>query len=137
MEDQSSGIFTSLGGLVYLAIFILVFAGMWKLFAKAGKPGWAAIVPVYNVIVMFEIVGKPFWQLILLFIPLANIYVMVTLYVGLAKSYGKYGFGNRLLVIMFGLFTLSAWGFSANTEYMGPSEGPDAAVASDSLTPAV
>ena len=44
---------------IYLAAIILTIAGIWKMFAKAGKPGWAAIVPIYNIIVLLEIVGKP------------------------------------------------------------------------------
>lgn len=136
MENQSSGIFTSVGGLVYLTIFIVVVAGLWKLFKKADKPGWAALIPVYNLIVMFEIVGKPLWQLILFIVPFANVYVIITLYLGLARSYGKYGFGNRALVTMFGIFTLAAWGFAASASYVGPSEGPNAVDASDSLVPA-
>ena len=47
--------------LIYLAIVLLMIASMWKVFTKAGKPGWAAIVPIYNTIVLLEIVGKPIW----------------------------------------------------------------------------
>lgn len=52
------GLFTLL---VYLALLIVTVAGVWKTFEKAGKPGWAAIVPIYNIIIMLEIVGKPTW----------------------------------------------------------------------------
>lgn|GEM_PF-2859387 len=50
-----------LGTLIYLAIIIAMIAGMWKVFEKAGQPGWAAIIPIYNLIVLLQIVGKPIW----------------------------------------------------------------------------
>src|SRR5262245_61036676 len=64
-------------GVVYLAVIILVVAGMWKVFTKAGKPGWAALVPIYNLIVLLEIVDKPVWWIILLLIPCVNIIVSI------------------------------------------------------------
>ena len=47
--------------IIELLVIVLVIAGMWKTFAKAGKPGWASIVPIYNVIVLLEIAGRPLW----------------------------------------------------------------------------
>ena len=44
---------------IYLAIIVVVIAGLWKVFAKAGKPGWAAIIPIYNLIVLIQVAGKP------------------------------------------------------------------------------
>lgn len=122
MENQAAGIFAGVGGLVYLAIIVLVFAGMWKLFEKAGKPGWAAIIPIYNIIVMHEIVGRDLWKIILLLIPLVNIYFILTLYVSLAKSYGKTGIGNYLAVIFLGFIFIPMWGFASDVQYVGPAE---------------
>lgn len=129
------GILGGVGALVYMAIFVLVIAGFWKLFEKAGKPGWASLIPIYNVIVMFEIVGKPMWQLILFLVPLANIYVVITLYVGLAKSFGKFGIGNYLFIILLGFIAIPMWGFNAATRYLGPSEGPSASAGNDGYVP--
>lgn len=87
--------------IIYLAIIALVLAGMWKVFEKAGKPGWAAIIPIYNIIVLLEIVGKPIWWIVLLIIPLVNIVVGILLSMQLAVCFGKsklWGFG--LLVIL-------------------------------------
>ncbi|MBA4031751.1 MAG: signal peptidase I, partial [Planctomyces sp.] len=50
--------------LIQLAVVVLIVAGLWKMFAKAGKPGWAAIVPIYNMIVMLEIIGRPLWWIL-------------------------------------------------------------------------
>ena len=110
--------------LVELAIFAFVIAGLWKLFVKAGKPGWAAIIPVYNIIVMHEIVGREAWKIVLYFVPLVNIYFFITLYISLAKSYGKYGIGNYLAVIFLGFIFIPLWGLSNDVQYTGPVEGP-------------
>ena len=68
MEDYQSdaleqGIFAALGTFmfVYFAILLIIIVSMWKIFEKAGKPGWAAIIPIYNIIILLEIVGKPVW----------------------------------------------------------------------------
>ncbi len=82
-----------LGGMVcymvvMLAIAIVVIAGMWKTFDKAGKPGWAAIIPIYNIIVLLEIVGRPIWWIILYLLPCVNIVVAIIVSIDLAKSFG-------------------------------------------------
>ena len=59
--------------LISLIPAILFIACMWKLFAKAAKPGWASLVPIYNTIVMIEIAGKPLWWFVLLLIPFVNV----------------------------------------------------------------
>ena len=76
----------------------------WKLFKKAGKKGWEAIVPVYNMIVLFEISKTPLWMIILFFIPVANFVVIFKLYINLAKQFGKdtvFGIGLVFLPIVF------------------------------------
>ncbi|GAB3584323.1 DUF5684 domain-containing protein [Hymenobacter daeguensis] len=124
MENQPSAAGIGLFLLIELAVFILIIAGLWKLFVKAGKPGWAAIVPIYNIIVMQEIVGREAWKIILLFIPIVNIYFAITLYVSFAKSYGKYGIGNYLAILFLGIIFIPLWGFSNDVRYVGPVEAP-------------
>ena len=104
------GIMGGIGGLLYMAIIVLSIVGLWKLFEKAGKPGWASLIPIYNIIVMFEIVGKPMWQLVLFFIPFANIYVAITLVIGLAKSYGKFWYRQLLVCYFLRLYRLRRLG---------------------------
>ena len=101
MEDYSIGI---IGGLFYLAIIIFYIASVWKIFEKAGKPGWAAIVPIYNLIVLLEIVNKPLWWIILLFIPFVNFIIIFVIYIELAQLFGKstlFGVGLVLLSFIF------------------------------------
>src|SRR3954464_12706990 len=97
--------------LVWLAVVVLVFASLWKLFEKAGKPGWAGIVPIYNAIVLLEIVGRPLWWIVLLFIPCVNFVVGIMVCIDLAKSFGKSpGFGIGLAFLGFIFFPLLAFG---------------------------
>jgi hypothetical protein len=59
--------------IIYFAVIVLLLASMWAVFAKAGKPGWTALIPIYNLIILLEIVGKPWWWLFLMLIPLVNV----------------------------------------------------------------
>lgn len=72
-----------------LIISIIAIVSMWKLFTKAGKPGWAAIIPIYNILVMIEIAKKPWWYLLLLLVPIANIVISIIITLDFVKAYGK------------------------------------------------
>lgn len=93
-----------LGFIIWLALVIAVIAGLWKVFEKAGKPGWAAIVPIYNAIVMLEIVGRPIWWIVLFLIPIVNIVVAILVCIELAAKFGKsavFGIGLAFLGFIF------------------------------------
>ena len=75
--------------IVYAAVILVMVAALWKVFTKAGEPGWAAIVPIYNIIVMLKIAGKPAWWLVLMLIPFVNLVVGIIMVVSLAKNFGK------------------------------------------------
>lgn len=80
---------------------------MWKMFVKAGKPGWACLIPIYNTIVMLQIVQKPIWWLILLLIPFVNIVASIILMVELGKAFGKgAGWSIVFLILLGGIGTL-------------------------------
>ncbi len=96
--------FSGLFLVCWLGFFALMIASLWVIFTKAGKPGWAAIVPIYNVIVKLEIVGRPMWWILLLLVPLVNVVIWIVLSIDLAKSFGKdaaYGIGLALLPFIF------------------------------------
>ncbi|MBX7127233.1 MAG: signal peptidase I, partial [Cyclobacteriaceae bacterium] len=59
--------------IVYCAVLLIILAAYWKIFEKAGKPGWASLIPIYNIIVLVQIAGKPVWWVLLMFIPLVGI----------------------------------------------------------------
>jgi len=95
----------------YLALVLLIIIGMWKVFEKAGKPGWAAIIPIYNVIVLLEIAGKPLWWFILMLIPFVNIVVIIIVYIALARNFGKgAGYAIGLLLLPFIFFPMLGFG---------------------------
>lgn len=90
--------------IIYLAVIVVVIAGFWKVFSKAGKPGWAAIIPIYNLVVMVEISKKPMWWVVLFFIPLINYIAMFVINIEIAKKFGKgagFGVGMTLLAPIF------------------------------------
>jgi hypothetical protein len=76
-------------GLLVIGIAFITIAGMWKIFEKAGQPGWAAIIPIYNTIILLEIVRKPWWWLILMIIPYIGIIWGIWAMNLLSKSFGK------------------------------------------------
>lgn len=90
--------------LLELAIIVAVIAGFWKVFAKAGKPGWAAIIPIYNIIVLLQIANKPLWWIILFFIPIVNLVMAILVSIAVARNFGKsdvFGIGLALLGFIF------------------------------------
>ena len=121
MED-GGGILGLLGGGVFSLFFLLLFivfpiVCLWKVFEKAGKPGWAAIVPIYNMVVFLEIVRKPLWWIILLFIPLVNIVISFIVSMALGELFGKgKGFGVGLILLPFVFFPILAFG---DAKYQG------------------
>lgn len=111
--------------LISLAVSVLMLAAMWRVFTKAGKPGWAAIIPVYNFVVLLQIVGRPEWQVLLMFLPFANIYIAIVVALDLAKSFGKTsGFG--VLMIFFPAIMYPILGFGSS-RYLGPAFSPQPA----------
>jgi hypothetical protein len=97
--------------LIQLAVVVLTVAGLWKVFTKAGKPGWAAIIPIYNVIVLLDIVGKPLWWVILFLIPCVNIVISIIVYIELAKVFGQgAGFAIGILLLPFVFIPLLGFG---------------------------
>jgi hypothetical protein len=105
-------------GTVYAISGVLAIVGivaMWKVFTKAGQPGWAAIIPIYNIIVLLKIVNRPVWWLILLFIPIVNIVILIIISIDLGKSFGKGGAWSFFLLIVLSFigYLILAFGKSA------------------------
>lgn len=105
------GAFSGLFLVFVLAIAVFVIAAWWKVFVKAGHPGWAAIVPIYNVIILLKIAGRPLWWIILMFVPLVNLVITIIVSIDVAKHFGKgVGFGIGLAFLGFIFFPILAWG---------------------------
>ncbi|NOK12473.1 signal peptidase I [Corallococcus exercitus] len=121
MQDQQPSGPGPLFWIFYLVFIGLLLAGMWKTFAKAGEPGWAAIVPIYNIYVWTKIVGRPAWWLVLLLIPCVNFIAYIILGIDMAKSFGKgVGFGVGLGLVFTMPIFYALLGFS-DAQYQGPS----------------
>lgn len=125
-NDSGAGVLGALFGsammLVWLAIIVVVIAGGWKVFTKAGQPGWAIIIPIFNIYILLKIVGRPAWWLVLYLIPVVNFVIAVIVAMDLAKSFGQSAaFGVVLL------FLLAAIGFLilgfGSAKYLGPAVG--------------
>jgi uncharacterized membrane protein YoaK (UPF0700 family) len=103
--------------IIQLALAVAAIAGFWKVFEKAGKPGWAAIVPIYNFIVMLDIAGKPVWWIVLLLIPLVNFVVLILVALAIAEKFGKStGFGVGLALLGFIFYPILGFG---DAQYKG------------------
>ena len=104
------------GMLIGLAFIVLIVASVWKIFTKAGQPGWAAIIPIYNVIILLKIIGKPWWWIIGFIIPFVNFIVAILMAVGLAKVFGKgVGFAIGLILLGFIFYPILAFGDATYT----------------------
>ena len=107
----AAGIFGLIFTLIYLALIVLVVAGMWKMYSKAGQPGWASIIPIYNLIVLLEIAGKPIWWFLLFLIPFVNIVIAIMVYIEIAARFGKGGgFAVGLVLLPFIFFPMLGFG---------------------------
>lgn len=110
--------------IIYLAIIVIVIAGMWKAFEKAGQPGWACIIPFYNLYIMTKIGGKPGWWVIMCLLPFLNIIFLIWLYNMISKSFGKdEGFTVGLVLLGFVFWPILGFG---SAKYLGPFGDPAA-----------
>lgn len=105
---------------LYLAVVVFEIAAYWKVFAKAGRPGWGAIIPIYNVYLLVKVAGRPGWWVILYVIPVVDIVIHLVISLDIARNFGKgSGFG------VVGLWLFSFVGFPilgfGSARYQGPA----------------
>ena len=104
--------------IISLLISVFNVICMWKVFTKAGKPGWAALIPVYNFVVLLQITELPMWYIALLFIPIGNVIALFMIYIELAHRFGKStGFGVGLALL--GPIFMAILAFSKDAKYQG------------------
>lgn len=113
--DEIGGIF---GLIIYLAVLIFYLFVMWRVFEKAGQQGFLAIIPIVNVYVMVtELAGKPWWWMILLFIPFVNFFVGIMVVHAISENFGHgIGFTLGLIFLGFIFFPILAFG---DSQFMG------------------
>lgn len=100
--------------LFWLAVVILELVAFWKIFEKAGKPGWASLIPIYNAIVLLDIVNRPWWWLLLMLIPLVGVVLAIMMVHDLSKSFGK-GVGFTIGLLLLGIVFYPVLGFGDAT----------------------
>lgn len=97
--------------LFYIGVIVVLLASQWKIFSKAGKPGWACLIPIYSTIVLLEIIKKPVWWIFMFLIPLVNLYFLIVAMNELSKSFGKStGFTVGLLLLPFIFYPILGFG---------------------------
>lgn len=73
----------------WLIVLVVYLVSLWKIFVKAGKPGWACLIPFYNLYVLLQIIGRPAWWMLLYIIPVVNFVIGIINALDLAKVFGK------------------------------------------------
>jgi len=125
--DPTTGIDSSaaagigiVGTIIYLAFIVFAVVVMWKVFVKAGQPGWAAIIPIYNIYVWLKVAGRPGWWLILMLIPFVNVIMALIVSMDIAKSFAK---DSVFGVVGLWLFSLIGYAILAfgGAQYRGPA----------------
>lgn len=123
VQTYSSSTTSGLGSLMFTGVFLLVelviilfsVICMWRIFTKAGRPGWASIIPIYNVIVELEIIGRPAWWIILLFIPIVNVVISIMMAIELGKCFSKSTLWGIFLLILLPFIGLPILAFDSST----------------------
>ncbi len=123
IEDfMANGVMITVSVIVNLAIVGFMIMAQWKLFVKAGEEGWIALIPIYNVVIMMKIAGKPGWWVILLFVPIANLVVSVLMNIGLARNFERSdGFAIGLILLPYVFLAILGFGDSKYNPVMIPS----------------
>lgn len=115
----AAGAAATFGLLVGLVAYVVTALGLMGVFAKAGKPGWAAFVPIYNLVVLLEVVGRPLWWFVLFLIPGVNVVAMIIVMHDLSKSFGHDAGFTVGLVLLNVVFTWVLW--LGSSTYRGPA----------------
>lgn len=125
------------GTLIVICIIIFIgIIGQWALYSKCDLPGIACIVPIWNVAVFLRIMGRPWWHMFFLLIPLYNLYFIVKVYIELCQSFGKTKTIDYVLIVLLnGLYVLNL-GLSYDTKYLGPVYGKEKAPANEAAVTA-
>ena len=111
--------------IVFAVLTIISLYGLWLLFKKAGKQGWEAIVPFYREYITAQLVGRPTWSVILLFVPIVNVFIFYGLYLDLIKSFGKQRFWETAAAVLVPFIVLPMWGKDDSVKYLGQSHSAE------------
>ena len=119
--------------IIYLALIALILISAWKVYVKAGQPGWGCLIPIYNIYLLLVIAGKPTWWIILFFIPIANLVASILMWLAIAENFGKSsGFGIGLVFLSIIFLPILAFG---SAKYGGSRAAGPPAIATPSTPP--
>ena len=119
-SDMLTSAFFGTYMLVSLVLAIAAIVGLWKTFQKAGQPGWAALIPIYNFYIMLKIAGRPSWWLLLLLVPLLNIIISLLVALDIAKAFNRSSAFGAILLWLFSSIGYIILGFSKDV-YADPT----------------
>ena len=140
LNDPYTYFYTRFGDAMWyiLGFFVLVgVVAQWRLFDKAGQPGWTCLVPILGQINYLKIVGRPASHLLLFLIPGYNVYLVIKVWIETAQSFGKRTIVDYVLVVLLnGLYILNL-GMSYDTHYVGPVYGKGVGTHPDSPRPSL
>jgi len=108
--------------ILLVIIFVLAYlswAGLFKMFEKAGEAGWKALIPFYNFYIWLKLIGRPVYWLLLLFVPILNVFIFSYMHIDLVRSFGKKGLGEHALAILVPFYFFPKIGFDPNEKYLG------------------
>jgi hypothetical protein len=105
---------------LYLCVALFFIIALWKIYTKAGQPGWGIFIPFYNVYLWLKIAGKPGWWLILYCIPLVNIVIAIIATLAVGKAFGKSVAFSVFLLLIFAFVGIPILGYG-NAVYTPPA----------------
>ena len=125
MNDYSSAASASnsgspLANLIPPVLLVVIIASLWRVFTKAGQPGWGALIPFYNMYILLKIVGRPGWWMALLFIPFVNFVITLIVSIDLAKAFGRSSTFGVLGLFLFSFIGYPMLGFGKD-QYVDPT----------------
>ena len=113
-----AGLFSGGMLLFCLAILVIAIIGCWKVFEKAGQPGWAILIPIFNIYILLKIAGRPAWWLLLYLVPIVNVVVGIVVAIDVAKAFGQSALFGFFLLFLFAGIGYLILGFG-NYRYQG------------------
>jgi hypothetical protein len=100
---------------LYLGLALFYIIASWKIFTKAGQPGWGIFIPIYNIYLGVKIAGKPGWWVLLYFIPLVNLVIAIIVMIDVAKAFGKSTAWGVFLLFLFSFIGIPILGYGKST----------------------
>ena len=102
----------------FFLVQIIHFLGTWKLYLLSGEKSWKAIVPIYNAIILLKIIRYPKWWVILLFFPVINLLMIISIWIGTLRSFGRHSLKDYLLCVATLGFYIYLINYDKTTKYI-------------------